>query len=249
MLVTWNSGGHHMVGSVEQVADGVATVCRIINGGGIRPEKRLIPLEKLQVASNDGPEGSSLELQLKLQEQQQQWLAYHDKLFDEYIPTTYPDVSYTKDYSLTSSDMLRGGRAYVVPDGLINSYGLVYTSYTVNRFGKVVQLGGYVTESLDRWPFITRSSVQGELPLFGTVLASQHGSSVVVRERHVWLVSGQHSPGEWIRLKSTGEELVVIGISRHRRNGCVFYDIQGGRCCHGGELERIDTAGDQIITL
>lgn len=246
MLVTWVSGGHQMVGSIESVADGVATVSRLTNSG-LRPDMRELPLERLREPNPGGPEAEAFSAQVKLYEQQAAWLAYHDGRFDEFTMETYPDSAYAKEFPLTPDVVLRSGRAHVVNDWLTHSPGYVFLRRLENRFGKVIEAHGYLVDPLKNWPFITRTINHGELPRYGTVIESQDGVLYVVRAKTVLKISNQFSTGEAVIVKETGEKAIISGCNYRRGIGMLYSFHGNSRQVSGLELERTDTDGDLII--
>lgn len=249
-LVAWTAGGHQLVGELLGVDGEMAMVARLVSGSGIRPEQRKVRLDRLRPATAEGSEAAAVAAHNKFAAQQQKWLDYHDTQFETYIPSTTPDASYAKDFTLTSEAMLRDGHAQVVPDGLIGSgRGQVYVERIENRFGKVVELRGYSVEPEATWVFITRPSLPGQLPRYGTVIQGQDGKAYVVREQHIWRIMSQLSPGERVRLKSTGEEGVIKGDSNRRSHGAIVYSLVSGWLVQSLEVERIDTDGDQVVAL
>ena len=248
-LVAWTAGSHQLVGELLAVNGETASIARLVSGSGKKPDLKTVPMSKLRLASQDGTEASSLAAHHKYSAQQQQWLAYHDKQFESRKETSSPDISYTKDFTLTSEATLRKGIAHVVPDGLIRcAGGQIYLERIENRFGKVVELRGYRVEPEASWTFITRPSVPGEMPKYGTVIQGQDGKSYVVRNQHTWNVMSQLSAGERVRLKATGANDVVKGDSSRRIHGSIVYALQGGAQVQSVEVERIDVEGDQVIT-
>lgn len=248
-LVAWTAGSHQLVGELLSVNGDVASIARLVSGSGKKPDLKTVPVARLRLATANGAEAIALEAHHKHSAQQQQWLAYHDKQFESYIESSSPDVSYTKDFTLTSEATLRKGKAHVVPDGLIRSGGgQVYVARIENRFGKVVELRGYRVEPEASWSFITRQSVPGQIPKYGTVIQGQDGKSYVIRNQHTWKVMSQLSAGERVRVKATGAEDVIKGDSSRRNHGSVVYALQGGGGVQSVEVERIDVEGDQVIT-
>jgi len=247
-LVAWTAGGHQLVGELRDLDGEMATVARLVSGGGVQPEQRKVPLSRLRPATASGAEAAALAVHHKLAAQQQKWLDYHDTQFRTYIPSTSPDASYTKDFTLTSEAMLRDGRAHVVQDGLIRcGQGQIYVEKIENRFGKVVELRGYSVEPKESWGFVTRSAVLGQLPQYGTVIQGSDGKSYVVRDQHTWRIMSQLSPGERVRLKSTGEEKIVKDDSNRRSHGAIVYSLEGGGTATSLEIDRVDTHGDKVI--
>lgn len=248
-LVAWTAGSHQLVGELLAVNGETASIARLVSGSGKKPDLKTVPMSKLRLASQDGTEASAMEAHHKYSAQQQQWLAYHDKQFAANKETSSPDISYTKDFTLTSEATLRKGMAHVVPDALIGGAGgQIYLERIENRFGKVVELRGYRVEPEASWTFITRPSVPGEMPKYGTVIQGQNGKSYVVRNQHTWKVMSQLSAGERVRLKATGADDVVKGDSSRRIHSSVVYALQGGAQVQSVEVERIDVEGDQVIT-
>lgn len=249
-LVAWTAGGHQLVGELLGVDGEMATVARLVSGSGIRPEQKKVSFGRLRPATMKGAEAAALVAHRKFEAQQQKWLDYHDTQFATYIPSTTPDASYTKDFTLTSAAMLRDGCANVVPDGLINcGRGQIYVERIENRFGKVVELRGYSVEPAASWTFITRPAERGQLPQYGTVIQGHDGKSYVVREQHTWRIMSQLSTGERVRLKNTGEEGVIKCDSNRRSHSAVIYSLESGALVRSIEVERIDTDGDRVVTL
>lgn len=249
-LVAWTAGGHQMVGELLNIDGDIAMVARLVSGGGIRPELKKVPVSRLRLAKAQGAEASALAAHHKHAAQQEQWLEYHDKQFETYHPTSSPDASYAKDFTLTSEAMLRQGLAHVVPNELIRSgQGQIYVERIENRFGKVVELRGYSVEPEASWTFITRPPVPGQLPKYGTEIQGQDGKSYVVGDQHTWQIMSQLSAGERVRIKQTSEEDVVKGDSGRRSHSFIVYSLQGGGMALSVEVERIDTDGDRVVTL
>lgn len=246
MLVTWVAGGHQMVGNIEKVEDGFATVSRLTNSG-LRPDMRLLPLDKLREANPIGPEAEAFSAQVKLQQQQAAWLAYHDKQFNTTASETYPDSSYAKEFPLTSEADLMVGNVNVVKNWLVQSFGYVFVSAIINRFGKTVEVYGYEVVPLNNWLFITRSLKDGKLPIFGTVVKSQDDKPFVIKSRSILKISSQFSVGEYAIFKRTGEKVLITGCDFRRREK-ILYSVEGSDVrVSGFDLERIDFEGDRLV--
>lgn len=247
-LVAWTAGGHQLVGELINVDRDIALVTRLVSGSGFRPELKSVPVIRLRLATAQGAEATALAAHHKHAVQQQQWLDYHDKQFETYRPSSSPDASYTKNFTLTSESMLREGRAHVVPNELIRcGQGQVYVERIENRFGKVVELRGYSVEPESSWTFITRPPVPGQLPQYGTVIQGHDGKLYVVCDQHTWQIMSQLSAGERVRVKQTGAEDVVKDDSGRRSHSSIVYSLQSGGTVLSVEVDRVDTQGDRVI--
>lgn len=254
--VAWTVGGHHMVGELVQIADGIATISRLTSGAGLKPEIKTAPVNRLRLASAEGEEALALEAYHRYRNQTQKWLEWHDKQFDSYVMETAPDSSYFKDFTLTPASDLQAGRVIAIPDGLIGTGSkgeipldrYVFTERVINKFGKVVLLRGYEVSPLKRWAFVTRSHVAGQPLLYGTIVQTRDGEEYVVKGRGVWHVQSQLSPGERVRLKETGTEYLVERDSGMRKHGAIFYSLVNGPTVSSLSVERLDTDEDRIET-
>lgn len=247
--VAWTAGGRHLVGELVKLADDTAIVARTVSAAAYRPETKSVALGRLRPASADGPEADALAAHHEYAEQQQKWWDVHDRQFETYCLTSFPDASYTKDFTLTAEAVLCSGRAHVVPDGLVRGGDChIYMERVENRFGKVVRLRGYQVSRHESWPFVTRTLLPGQLPRYGTLIEGQDGKSYVVSSRHTWDIRSQLSPGERVRLKETGEEKVIKGEAGRSQHGNIVYLLEEGGTVLSLDTERVDTEGDRIVT-